>query len=525
MTIRSKLGLVLGLSMLILISVIHFFGRTVLKSQVRAQEINDVNKDIGRVITFYDDEEDGFGFFTDDESFRASVAPFLDPAVKEPADPRILAPIFVLNQCDIIASADADGRILRAWMFDRRTGRETALPADFQTRIEGLRPLRQKFAPAENFTLTLSFDANPYLVVIHPPLKHGPANLGEVLLIVAKRIDGAFMTRLGRITNVPLKSRSLLRTDLPEAVSSALNAGTDKFTTAVQIVSPDIISGFIQVRDPNHVPALLMSFAYPRFLNSQFNRSWNVFVGISIAAMIVVLILSGLFIDKIAIRRLAKLAAFVKTIDSNADTASRVPVEGGDEIAGLAVSINGMLESLHGFNLERRDLIQRLESDSLEDSLTGLYNRRGFLMIAKEYLNLSARNKTRMHLLFLDMDNLKKINDTFGHALGDEALIRSAEIIKSVFRGSDIKSRLGGDEFAVFPIASSTEGLKSALTRFHEKISEFNRSGVCPFTISFSSGVAAYDPEKPSTIDDLLDRADKKMYEEKHRKTERNGCG
>ncbi|HNT32248.1 MAG TPA: diguanylate cyclase, partial [Candidatus Aminicenantes bacterium] len=56
--------------------------------------------------------------------------------------------------------------------------------------------------------------------------------------------------------------------------------------------------------------------------------------------------------------------------------------------------------------------------------------------------------------------------------------------------------------------------------RFHEKISEFNRSGICPFTLSFSSGVAGYDPENPSTIEDLLARADKRMYEEKRRKTE-----
>lgn len=523
MTIRRKIALVLGLSMLILISMIHFFGRSILRSQVRAQETADINKDIERVITFYDDEEGGFGFFTNSESFRTEVARFLDPAVKEPIDAKAIAPIFILNQCDIVASADGNGRVLRARMFDRRSGRETALPADFQEQIESLLTLRQKLAPAEDFNITLAFDKNPYLAVIHPPLKQSRENLGDSLLIAARKIDGEFMSRLGRLTNLPMKRRSLIRTELPPEVKAALNAGTDKFTTAAQIISPDVISGFIQVRAPNHVPVLLMSFEYPRILNSQFNRSWNIFAGISIAAILAIIILSGLFIEKMAIRRLSKLAAFVKTIDSNADTASRVPVEGGDEIAGLAVSINGMLESIHGFNLERRDLIQRLESDSLEDSLTGLYNRRGFLMIAKEYLNLSARNKARMHLLFLDMDSLKKINDTFGHAMGDEALIRSAEIIKSVFRGSDVKSRLGGDEFAVFPIASSAEGLKSALSRFQEKISEFNRSGLCPFTLSFSSGVAVYDPEKPSTIDDLLDRADKKMYEEKRRKADRPG--
>lgn len=523
MTIRSKLALVIGLSMLILISLIQIFGRPVLKSQVRSQETAAVNEDIERIIAFFKDEEDGFAAATNAGSFRAEAAELLDPEAGGAADPKTVASAFVLNQCDIIASADPDGRVLRARMFDRRIGQETRLPADFSARIEKIELLRRTLAPAEDIAVVLTFDKTPYVTIIHPSENHVPTMLGESLLIVARKIDGPFLGRFSRITSLPLKLRPPRDPGLPPEIHSALDAGTGRFATAVRIVSPDIISGLIQVRDPARAPALLISFETPRILNAQFNRSWNLFAAIFIGAILAVMILSGLFIEKTAIRRLSKLAAFVKTIDSNTDTASRVPVEGGDEIAGLAVSINGMLESLHGFALERRELIQRLESDSLEDALTGLYNRRGFLMIAKEYLNLSSRNKSRMHLLFLDMDFLKKINDTFGHAMGDEALIRSAEIIKSVFRGSDVKSRLGGDEFAVFPIASSAEGLKSALARFHEKIAEFNRSGLCPFTLSFSSGVAVYDPEKPLTIKELLDRADKKMYEEKHRKTDRTG--
>jgi diguanylate cyclase (GGDEF)-like protein len=356
--------------------------------------------------------------------------------------------------------------------------------------------------------------------VIHPTLKHRHLNLGDGIMVLGKRIEGSFIERLSKITNLPLKSLPTLKTGLPEDIRQSLDVGTEKFTTAVQIVSKNAIAGLIQVRDPDGKPTLVMSFETPRLLYTQFSRSWTLFAIVFVGAAILIMILSALLIEKMAIARLSKLAAFVKTIDSNADLPSRVPVEGGDEISGLAVSINGMLESLHNFNMERHDLIQRLESDSLEDALTGLYNRRGFLTIGKEYLNLSARNKSRMHLLFLDMDNLKQINDTFGHATGDEAIIRSAEIIKSVFRGSDVKSRLGGDEFAVFPIASSSQGLKAALNRFHEKIAEFNRSGICPFTLSFSAGVAGYDPENPSTIDELLARADKRMYEEKRRKAD-----
>jgi len=520
MTIRSKLAFVLGVSMLLLITLIQVFGRRVLKDQVRVQEESTVRADIKRVITVFEDEEEGFVVFTNAESFRADAAGLLDPVRNQGLDSKKVASIFIVNQCDIIACADPAGRIIEARMFDRRSGEELAVPTDFQARLETIEPLRKTLSPAEDFSVILAFEKIPHLVVVHPSLKHRPIALGDGLLIVARKIDAAFMGRLGRITNLPLKRTPTMKIGLPDGVKAALDAGSDRFTTAVRAVSKDTIAGLVQVRDPGGAPALVMSFETPRLLNAQFNRSWVLFAGVFAGAALLMMILGALVIDKMAVARLSRLAAFVKAIDSDSDLPSHIPVEGGDEISGLAVSINGMLESLHSFNQERHDLIQRLESDSLEDSLTGLYNRRGFLTIGREYLNLSARNKTRMHLLFLDMDNLKQINDTFGHATGDEAILRAAEIIKSVFRSSDVKSRLGGDEFAVFPIASSIQGLKSSLSRFHEKISEFNRSGICPFTLSFSSGVAGYDPENPSTIEDLLARADKRMYEEKRRKTE-----
>jgi len=524
MTIRSKLAMVLGISMLIIITLVHFVGHAILKNKVTGQERIGVGEDIKRVVTFFEDEQNGFGFFTNADFFWADAAAILAPGRDEQIDSKRVASIFIINRCDIIAFADAAGQVVQGRAFDRMTGRETPLPSDFAARVRAAKTWQERF-PSEDVAGVIAFDKIPYMIVIHPTLKHRHLNLGDGIMVLGKRIDGDFIERLSKITNLPLKRLPTMKTDLPEDVKRSLDIGTEKFTTAVQIISKDVIAGLIQVRDPDRTPALVMSFETPRLLYTQFNRSWTIFAGVFIGAVILIMILSALLIEKLAIARLSKLAAFVKTIDSNADLPARVPVEGGDEISGLAVSINGMLESLHNFNMDRHDLIQRLESDSLEDALTGLYNRRGFLTIGKEYLNLSARNKSRMHLLFLDMDNLKQINDTFGHATGDEAIIRSAEIIKSVFRGSDVKSRLGGDEFAVFPIASSSLGLKTALNRFHEKIAEFNRSGICPFTLSFSAGVAGYDPENPSTIDELLARADKRMYEEKRRKAEGSGRG
>jgi len=180
-----------------------------------------------------------------------------------------------------------------------------------------------------------------------------------------------------------------------------------------------------------------------------------------------------------------------------------------------------VLVKLKVSDLERQKVIKELQTHSITDDLTGLFNRRGFFAIAKEYLKLASRNKTKMFLLFMDMDLLKNINDTFGHHVGDAALIQMAEILRQTFRDSDIKGRMGGDEFAIFPIDSNLSGAEIAIGRLEKNIAEFNTANNVPFKLAFSTGVACFDPEYPSSIEDLIVRADKLMYEQKRQKHSR----
>lgn len=166
-------------------------------------------------------------------------------------------------------------------------------------------------------------------------------------------------------------------------------------------------------------------------------------------------------------------------------------------------------------NLERKKMIKKLESISLTDDLTGLLNRRGFFTFAQQYLQLAGRKRKPLFLLFLDLDNLKRTNDSYGHHMGDAALIRMAKILKKTFRLSDVKGRMGGDEFAVFPVGMSLHDVEVSLARLKKAIAAFNAGKRSPFNLSISSGISCYDHEYPSTIEELLVRADKLMYEQK----------
>lgn len=165
--------------------------------------------------------------------------------------------------------------------------------------------------------------------------------------------------------------------------------------------------------------------------------------------------------------------------------------------------------------MELQGELQRLAT---VDALTGLSNRRGFLDTAGHRLELAARQRTPLALLFLDADGLKHVNDTLGHTVGDELLQEIAALLRDTFRQSDLPARLGGDEFCVLVSADSYEGIDAARQRFEYSLEVANRIPGRAYDVSVSMGVAVFDPAHDQTIDDLISRADELMYEDKRAK-------
>ncbi len=156
---------------------------------------------------------------------------------------------------------------------------------------------------------------------------------------------------------------------------------------------------------------------------------------------------------------------------------------------------------------------------SLTDELTGLYNRRRFFILTDQCLKVAIRKKKRWMLLYIDMDDLKWINDHCGHNEGDQALIGLGTILKKTFRESDVIARIGGDEFAVL-LESTDESDAMLMTRLYENIKDFNAKVSQDYKLSISLGAARFDPDYPVSIDKLLSKADALMYAQKRRAKE-----
>jgi len=186
--------------------------------------------------------------------------------------------------------------------------------------------------------------------------------------------------------------------------------------------------------------------------------------------------------------------------------------------------LNMVNEKLQLELAERTKLEEKLHAASITDELTGLVNRRGFLMLAQKHLELAERNKKKFAILFLDLNGMKKINDEFGHKEGDRALIDVSNVLKRTFRKADIIARIGGDEFTVL-IADAPDRTieESVVHHFHDNLHACNIETKRGYKLSVSMGMVYFDPEQPCPVEELLDGADELMYEHKNAAYERDG--
>jgi diguanylate cyclase (GGDEF)-like protein len=156
-----------------------------------------------------------------------------------------------------------------------------------------------------------------------------------------------------------------------------------------------------------------------------------------------------------------------------------------------------------------------LRNLSLTDALTGLNNRRGFMILATGLLKFARRVAYSVALLYIDLDSLKYINDTFGHSTGDAAILQFSRILTDTFRESDVIGRLGGDEFVIMMVDATESDLASIQARMQSNVDAYNLQAASGQALSFSLGVIRVEPESTITMEELLSQADAAMYRHK----------
>jgi diguanylate cyclase (GGDEF)-like protein/PAS domain S-box-containing protein len=163
-----------------------------------------------------------------------------------------------------------------------------------------------------------------------------------------------------------------------------------------------------------------------------------------------------------------------------------------------------------------KEMEEELRQLSLTDPLTGLHNRRGFLHLAEQQWKLARKKQQRLTLVYADLDGFKRINDAYGHSMGDVALVEVASLLRRRYRDTDVVARMGGDEFVVLAVEAECDD-ETLTHRLESSIEAFNRESRLPFPLGLSLGIIRFEPTDRRSLGELLEIADREMYQSKRR--------
>lgn len=184
--------------------------------------------------------------------------------------------------------------------------------------------------------------------------------------------------------------------------------------------------------------------------------------------------------------------------------------------------ISNSLENVYVSN-ERNRLLDELNNLYVHDSLTGLYNRRGFEQHSIDIFNTNMRTDQMVMILGVDMDNLKTVNDKFGHLHGDLALKTIADALIHASVHNEVCARVGGDEYNVIGSDYNEEKLEEFIKRLYEYLRNFNENSEYMYTVDVSYGAALVTAKDNMNLEECINLSDKRLYEQKRAKKKKKG--
>jgi diguanylate cyclase (GGDEF)-like protein len=408
---------------------------------------------------------------------------------------------------DFMVFMDRSGRIVYSRSVDPRTHSATPLPAGLVAYLASRPTLLRGLGPAAPRAGALALPEGPFAVaaqaIVTSDLKSPP----DGVFVTGYRLDGDKLAALRRETLMLIDVYSPTARGLPAAASTALEALSGGAPSVVA-ARDATLSAYALVTGVDDKPAFLVGVAQPR-VASTATRQAIIEGGTMLGLFGLVLVVTlGMVLDRTVMKRLSLLSSSVDEIARTADVDARLTVSGSDEIARLTGGINDMLDDLGRSHSE-------LEYLDVHDPLTGLSNRAHFEAELSRELAEGRSLGDSGAVLWLDLDQFRDINDSLGHAAGDQLLVGVASALKARTRSYWTLARLGGDQFGlILPHADRGEAVDAAERLLDDVRSTAFVAGDHDVRVSASIGAVLY-PEQGTDESEVLARADLAMHDAK----------
>lgn len=524
MSLRAKMLMIT--SLVIFVMVVILYGVT---SLIFIRNFNNLQnqKSKNNMSSLYEvltNDYDNLISITKDWSSWDDTFNFIKDKNQQFIDTNLIDSSFTNLGLNFLLLLDNDGNVVFAKSFDLENNKEINMPSEFLGYFKPGSQLLDYSGKTNGNTGIIMLQDYPAIISSQPILKSDESGPKTGSLIWGYYINESVIQTISKTTGLDIslikvnemekadkKTASIVNTIQQQILKitqkqQSLADGLKEVSIYLEPVNRNDIIGYLLVNDIYGNPAFLLKSDMSRDI---YNQGLSTLIYLS-----VILLLSGfaigivlLFIlDRLVLKRILKLSNETKDIISSLDNTKKLKVKGKDEISKLTVEVNMMLDSLR-----KQEAI--LTHMATHDSLTGIANRRIFENDLTKAISKAARG-IKSFIIFIDIDNFKVINDTYGHAFGDKVLISISQQIKNNIRNEDAVARFGGDEFIVLVEHNNLEKAKTAAERLREIINQFNREFENDsFNFTVSMGMVPIEGFEPPSL--LLSWADRAMYEAK----------
>lgn len=300
------------------------------------------------------------------------------------------------------------------------------------------------------------------------------------------------------------------------------NINDYKELKVVDINKKEYITKIVQLDTLNKQEYIVIFADYEKITEPYLAQTFKLLLTFIIIAFLmfpIMIYLSGIIIKPIY--NLVKQSIKIKNRKYNDVSQIESPIL---EIALLSASFENMAQSINGYQNSLEEKVKQRTEEllvknaellrlSITDNLTKLYNRVKLDKSLQEEMNRSLRYNTNFSIILLDIDYFKKVNDNFGHQVGDEVLIESAQVLSKNIRNVDILGRWGGEEFLVICPETKIEDAIKVASHINAAI-KLHKFTTYPNTVTMSLGVASFNKDIKN-VDDIILNADKALYQAK----------
>ena len=307
-------------------------------------------------------------------------------------------------------------------------------------------------------------------------------------------------------------TRSIASINVNRAVTESMIKDPDGLTEYINFRGARVMSAYTWVPERNW--GLVVEIEKAEILGNWYGKAVSIILGFAFITLLIIYPISRRFAG-IIVSPLTKIARKVSVFAENykSDTLSWSILD-----ATVYEEIDVLSQSFYLMGEKISQLMEILESQAQYDHLTGLANRSYYFKRSQQILELMQRNKRVCSLIFLDIDKFKKVNDTYGHSVGDEVLSQLGKLLERNIRISDVAGRLGGEEFSIILPDTDSEGAQLLAERLRSHVQETPLPiGDKTLNITVSIGVAVYQGTGikiniVEVLEELIKKADQAMY-------------